>query len=277
MKRFVRGLVGLAIGILISTGAALGAFASSYHPVKGLQKVNYYTQMGANTHHNYHVYKSGGYKTSAANVTPIAVGRTWANKWVHVTREEKTVDGRWLKFTYNHKQTGWIHENGTQVKTAKRLYVPLIAQRPELPTGCEITAVTMMLQHKGVHVSKMKLAKAMPRSSNPDKGFVGSPYKASGWYVYPKGLLSTVKKYGGSAKNLTGASLATFKKYINANKTVVVWLAGVDGFPNHAVTLNGYSSKYAFYNDPWTNKRTAMSLKSFSQHRKADANRALSY
>lgn len=277
MKRLRKVLFGLVAGWVLTASIALGASASSYQQVKSVKKVDYYTQMGANTKHNYNVYRSGGYQTSSANLKPIAHGHSWANKWVHITREERTSAGRWLKFTYNHKNTGWIHEHGTRIKTTRRLFVPLIAQRPELPTGCEITAVTMMLQYKGVSVTKMQLAKAMPRSSDPNKGFVGSPYKKSGWYVYPKGLMRTVKKYGGSAKNLTGVSFSTFKKYINANKPVVVWLAGVDGFPNHAVTLNGYSTSRAYYNDPWTNRRTSISIKAFTKHHKADANRALSY
>lgn len=120
--------------------------------------------------------------------------------------------------------------------------------------------------------------KAIAKGSKwANKGFVGDPYKASGRYVYPKGLLKTVKKYGGSSKDLTGASFGTFKKYIKANKPVVVWLTNVDGFPNHAITLTGYSSTRAYYNDPWTKKRTSMKLTSFKSHRKADAYRALSY
>lgn len=260
-----------------ATSTYSSAAPTKYLPIKSLKKVSYYTQMGANNKKNYNVYKSGAAKTSAANMKAIAKGSKWANKEIHITREERTQDGLWLKFTYRGTTSGWIHEHGTNIKNSRKLYAPLIGQRPELPTGCEITAVTMMLQYKGVHVTKTQLANAMPRSSNPNKGFVGDPYKASGLYVYPKGLLKTVKKYGGSSKDLTGASFGTFKKYIKANKPVVVWLANVDGFPNHAITLTGYSSTRAYYNDPWTKKRTSMKLTSFKSHRKADAYRALSY
>jgi len=248
----------------------------AYHKVTSLKKVSYYTKINANKKHNYKVYKSGGAKSSAANMKAISTGRAYANLKVHITREEKMADGTWLKFTYNHTQTGWIHRNGT-VKTYRYLSVPLIAQRPQLPTGCEITATAMMLKFAGAKVTKMSLAKEMPRSSNPNKGFVGSPYSKSGWWIYPKGLMKTVKKHTGSAKNMTGASFNQMKTQINKGHPVVIWVAGVDGFVNHAITLSGYSSTRAYYNDPWTKKKTSMTLANLNTHRKHDAYRALSY
>lgn len=248
----------------------------TYRKVLSKQVVNYYTKIGTNQKHNYKVYKSGGAKSSAKNMKAISTGRNYANLKVHITREEKMSDGTWLKFTYKHTQTGWIHRNGT-VKSYRWLNIPLIAQRPELPTGCEITATTMMLQYAGAKVTKMSLAKEMPRSSNPNKGFVGSPYSRSGWWIYPKGLMSTVKKHLGSATNMTGASFKKMKGQINQGHPVVIWVAGVDGFVNHAITLSGYSSKRAYYNDPWTKKKTSMTLANLHNHRKHDAYRALSY
>lgn len=248
----------------------------TYRQVTGLKKVSYYTKINANRKHNYKVYKSGGAKSSAANMTAISTGRQFANRKVHITREEKMADGTWLKFTYNHTQTGWIHRNGT-VKSYRWLSVPLIAQRPQLPTGCEVTATAMMLKFAGANVSKMSLAKEMPRSSNPNKGFVGNPYSKSGWWIYPKGLMPIVKKHMGSAKNMTGASFNKMKAQINKGHPVVIWVAGVDGFVNHAITLSGYSSTRAYYNDPWTKKKTSMTLTNLHNHRKHDAYRALSY
>lgn len=247
-----------------------------YRKVLRKRTVNYYTKIGSNKKHNYKVYRTGGAKSSAKNMKAISTGRHYAKRKVHITREETMADGTWLKFTYKHTQTGWIHRNGT-VKSYRWLNVPLIAQRPELPTGCEITATTMMLKYAGAKVTKMSLAKEMPRSSNPNKGFVGSPYSRSGWWIYPKGLMKTVKKHVGSATNMTGASFKKMKTRINKGHPVVIWVAGVDGFVNHAITLSGYSSTRAYYNDPWTKKKTSMTLTNLHNHRKKDAYRALSY
>ena len=49
------------------------------------------------------------------------------------------------KTTYERR---WSRINGV------KLNVPIINQLPELPTGCEITAVTMALQCKGIRGNK---------------------------------------------------------------------------------------------------------------------------
>lgn len=246
-----------------------------YRPISKVKKVNYYTKIGPNKSYNHSVYRTGGAKSSAKNMKPYTMATTFANKTVHITREETMANGIWLRFTYK-KKVGWIHLNGT-VKTYRYLNVPLIAQRPQLPTGCEFTATAMMLKYAGAKVTKMSIAKEVPRSSNPNKGFVGNPYSRSGWWIYPKGLMKVVKRHTGSAKNMTGASFHKMKKQIDKGHPVVIWVANVDGFVNHAITLRGYSKTRAYYNDPWTNKRTSMSQKSLHTHRKHDAYRALSY
>ena len=160
---------------------------------------------------------------------------------------------------------------------AKKLNVALIAQRPELPTGCEITAVTMMLQYKGCRVTKHSLANEMPRSNNPNKGFVGNPYASSGWTIYPPALMKLVRKHAHSATNLTGVSLNTLKKQIDKKHPVTLWVAGVHGFTTHALTMTGYSPTRIYYNDPWTHQKTSMSNASFKAAWRKDGYRALSY
>lgn len=271
MQRSIKLLGALLLGLLIG-GVDVSQSAQAATPLRTVtrtKKVNYYTKIGPNKTHNYQVYRSGGAKSSAANLTPIATGRQYANKQVHITREQTMADGTWLKFTYNHKKTGWIHRNGT-VKSYRWLNVPLIGQRPQLPRGCEVTATTMMLQYAGAKVNKVRLDKALPRNSNPNKGF-------NGWVVYPKALMKLVKQNTGSAKNLTGASFKRLKQQLNAGHPVVVWIAWFDGFNTHAITLTGYGHNRAYYNDPWTKKKTSMSLKTLHKHRQQDAYRALSY
>lgn len=72
--------------------------------------------------------------------------------------------------------------------------MPLIAQRPELPNGCEITAVTMMLQYAGANVDKMQMAREMPRSSDPNYGYIGQPWDGTGITIFPPALMSLVEK-----------------------------------------------------------------------------------
>ncbi|WP_225353223.1 hypothetical protein [Secundilactobacillus paracollinoides] len=72
-----------ALTLVITTFGATpkAQAATSYYQVANLKKVDYYTKVGANTTHNYGIYTSGGYKTSAANVTAIAHGRDYAGKY----------------------------------------------------------------------------------------------------------------------------------------------------------------------------------------------------
>lgn len=153
----------------------------------------------------------------------------------------------------------------------------VISQLPELPTGCEITAVTMMLRYAGYNVNKIQLANEMPRSNNGDYGFVGNPFSYSGWWIFPTGIAPVVRYYVGHADIMTGASLQTIKNHLINGHLVVVWVANVNGFVNHALALTGFDSNNLFYNNPWTGRKESMSIGTFYQHWNADRQRAISY
>lgn len=153
----------------------------------------------------------------------------------------------------------------------------VICQNPELPTGCEMTAVTMMLRYAGVNINKFQVAAETPRSSNGDYGFVGNPYSPSGWWVFPTGIVPVVQRNLGTSQVMTGSSLQAIKDKLNIGHLVVVWMANMNGFVNHAITLTGYNNNGFFYNNPWTGQKEAMSYGEFYGHWNADAQRALSY
>ncbi len=171
----------------------------------------------------------------------------------------------------------WIDKTGkiTGIKNNANV----VCQRPEMPTGCEITAVTMMLNFAGVKVSKFQAAKIMPRSSDPNRGFIGSPYKEFplGYWVAPNGVKPVVKHYLGTAKVMTNCTLDAIKKKLIRSHLVVVWVGWFDGFSNHALTLTGYHGNTLYYNDPWTGTKRAMSVDTFLRHWALDGHRAISY
>ena len=171
----------------------------------------------------------------------------------------------------------WINRKG-KVEGIKN-YAKVISQLPEMPTGCEITAVTMMLNFAGVKVNKHQAAAIMPRSSNPNKGFIGDPYKEYplGYWVAPSGVKPVVKHYLGTAKIMTGYSLSAIRSQLLKSHLVVVWVGAFDAFSNHALTLTGYHGSRLYYNDPWTGKKSSMSEVTFRAHWSLDAYRALSY
>lgn len=195
-------------------------------------------------------------------------------------------NGHYVDFTSN----GVSINSGAQTTGLKTLYydamgnivgafnnAEVICQNPELPTGCEMTAVTMMLRYAGVNINKFQVANETPRSSNGDYGFVGNPYSVTGWWVFPTGIAPVVQRHLGTSQVMTGASLAAIQEKLNIGHLVVVWMANMNGFVNHAITLTGYNASGFFYNNPWTGRKEAMSYGEFYGHWNADAQRALSY
>lgn len=166
--------------------------------------------------------------------------------------------------------------SGLTYNGSARLNVPLIKQRPELPNGCEITAVTMMVNYAGNPVSKMKLAAEMPRHpSNPNLGYIGNP-AGDGITIFPPALMKLVNKYTGNAKNLTGLNLDALYYQLDLGHPVVTWNT-LHGFPYHALTVWGYDNNNIYYNDCWTGQKTQMTKSQFLANWNTQARRAISY
>lgn len=241
--------------------------------------VNYYTRLKVVRQHQrgYAIYKSP-YQLDA---TPVAYQSKLSGAQIHVWHHILVNHHDWVGFSSKLKGINWINAQAVDT-TTRWFYVPLISQRPQLPSGCEIVATTMMLDHAtGRYLSKTHLANMMPRSSNPYYGFVGSPYSYSGWWIEPHGLMGVVDHYThGHAMNMTGASIAAIKRQINKSRPVVVWMGSIDGFPNHGLTVYGYDAGHLYINDPWAVCRRDMSNSSVYYHRAADVLKpfgALSY
>lgn len=169
-----------------------------------------------------------------------------------------------------------VINNGNYENAAWISGVPLIAQRPELPNGCEITAVTMMLQYAGANVDKMQMAREMPRSSDPNYGYIGQPWDGTGITIFPPALMRLVEKYAGTAKNLTGQNFDAIKYQINIGHPVVTWNT-LYGFPYHALVVTGYDSNKVYYNDCWTGQTLQMGITQFINNWNTQNRRAISY
>ncbi|WP_304676141.1 GH25 family lysozyme [uncultured Lactobacillus sp.] len=227
------------------------------------------TQLPADSEVKYDAYyQAGNYvwlrQPRANGQYGYLVGRVNGQPWG--TFGKTVQDGR-KSTTYNEQgQIIAVHNDAN-----------VISQRPELPTGCEATAVAMMLQYAGHNVSKTQVANEMPRSNDGNRGFVGNPYSTSGWWVFPTGISPVVDKYIGHHEIMTGASMQRIQNKLRDGHLVVAWVANVDGFVNHTLALTGYDSKRLYYNDPWTGSKGSMSYAEFYQHWNADKQRALSY
>jgi hypothetical protein len=54
------------------------------------------------------------------------------------------------------------------LKKSAFIDAPLVLQKPEFPSGCEIVALTMMLQFYGIQITKMQLEPEMTRDPTPN-------------------------------------------------------------------------------------------------------------
>ncbi len=187
------------------------------------------------------------------------------------------------KYWYEIGHNLWVPQDYVAINDAPDMKaaawvsgVPLIAQRPELPNGCEITAVTMMLQYAGANVDKMQLAREMPRNSDPNYDYIGQPWDQTGITIFPNALMDLVEKYAGSAKDLTGVDFNDIKYQIDIGHPVVTWNT-LHGFTYHALTVTGYDDQYVYYNDCWTNQSTQMGIQQFLNNWDTQSRRAISY
>ncbi|MCC2683502.1 MAG: peptidase C39-like family protein [Paenibacillaceae bacterium] len=165
-----------------------------------------------------------------------------------------------------------------------RLSAPLILQYPELPSGCEVTTLAMLLNFSGLKIGKMDLVPIMPRDptpirlnsdgsirswGNPNTGFVGEVTgKAKGFGIFHGALLDLLKQYYPQAVDLTNKSWDEIEAQVSSGAPVIVWttinFATPDNwvvwdtpigplkttFIEHAVLLTGYDDDYVYVNDP---------------------------
>lgn len=117
---------------------------------------------------------------------------------------------------------------------------PLL-QNPELPAGCEITALTNVLNHYGYSVSKTYMADSMLNKdnssiyqygklymANPAKVFVGDP-RTPRFGCFSQPIVDAANKYLKTvnsqltAKNISGSEPCTLYHYVANDIPVLTW------------------------------------------------------
>lgn len=174
-------------------------------------------------------------------------------------------------------------EGGKYSKINNSLLVPFIQQMPELPRGCEVTSLAMLLNYAGVPVSKMELAEKIDKvpfqinglKGDMNEGFLGDMYTFDnpGLGVYVKPIYKLANQYlPDRIVDLTGKPIENL--YDMIDKGSPVWVITNSRFKNlpesefkifttkngdmkvtrkeHSVILTGYSKEYVYINDPLT-------------------------
>jgi len=178
-----------------------------------------------------------------------------------------------------------------EIKPLVILDVPIIKQLPELPRGCEVTSLAMLLQHAGLKVDKMILAKQIKRDptpyqkkhgkvyfGNPNDGFVGDMYTLNkpGLGVYHKPIKELAEQYlPNQIVDLTGSEFTELQKFLS--KGMPIWIIINSTYKKlpksafrewetptgrieityyeHSVVVTGYDNQYIYFNDPLTGQK----------------------
>ncbi len=126
----------------------------------------------------------------------------------------------------------------------------LVYQHPELPTGCESVALTMLLKYYGFELEKTTIASEyLVYSDNFVDGYVGNPFSSGGAGIYAPGLTKTANKYLNdqdttlNAKNISDSSPETLYKYIANNTPVVIWNTVYMLYNNPSGDIRTYGAK----------------------------------
>jgi len=188
----------------------------------------------------------------------------------------------------NDKEIIWTAN--ITLKNGTVLDVPLIKQLPELPRGCEVSSLAMILRYRGINADKMQLAKEVKKDltpysvtkdgkiyyGNPYEGFVGDMYDKSknGYGVYHGPIVELAKKYSGNAAiDLTGLEFEEILYMVQQGNPVWVITNGSynaldDSYFDiwhtptgivkvttrlHSVVITGFSADKIYINDPLRN------------------------
>ncbi len=224
-----------------------------------------------------------------------------------------------VAYTKNFAQAEVIHRRTNQVLWTRGMVpapnfiedVPLIEQLPELPRGCEVTALCMMLNYAGIEVDKMELAERIEKDTtpltvkngrtyygNPNVGFVGDMYdtKKNGYGVYAAPIFRLAEQYIANPIDLTGCEFDMVLAQVSSEKPVWViinttyatlpqtslqtWETASGPvqatYSEHSVLVTGFDDTYVYFNDPY-NRENAAKRENFASAWKQMGSYAVSY
>lgn len=133
---------------------------------------------------------------------------------------------------YYSEQTDFSEEKELAVSCC--ITMDCILQNPELPTGCEITALTTVLNYLGYDVTKTEMAKNYLKKDYMgrvgfDKAFIGDPTWDEGYGCFAPVIVNAAQNYLNehdmeySAWDISGKELEELFEYISSDIPVIVW------------------------------------------------------
>lgn len=118
-------------------------------------------------------------------------------------------------------------------KRSVKLNVKYLSQNPELPTGCEITSLTTVLNYYGYNVSKTEMSdkyldKTIDKIGNFWEVFVGDPRK-NGFGCYAKPIVNAANRYLDTqdsrykAVDYSGTRFENLLSLVEDGTPVIIW------------------------------------------------------
>lgn len=162
--------------------------------------------------------------------------------------------------------------------------VSTISQFPTYPTGCESTALTILLRYYGINVSVDSVVSNLSKGGylyykdnvryggNPEKQFVGDPTDPLSFGAYEGPIIEVANKFKTGIISGRGSSFDTVLGIVKQGRPVMVWttinllepyvvaswIYDATGEKmvwyahEHAVVIVGFSNKYVIVSDPYT-------------------------
>lgn len=114
-----------------------------------------------------------------------------------------------------------------------QLKVENIMQNPELPNGCEITSLTIVMNYEGYPCDKLDMSdnylpKADSLSADPDEYYLREP-RNNGFYCFAGPIVKAVNNFNEDkgtnaiATDLTGSDVSLLYDYVRKGHPLVVW------------------------------------------------------
>ena len=190
---------------------------------------------------------------------------------------------------YDRSKILW--ENAAARGVAMIENVPFLCQFPELPRGCEVTALTMLLNFKGLMVDKTFVAKDIKKSplkyDDPNNGFIGDMYSLAnhGLGAYHTPVAELARGYvPREVIDVTGCEFEDLFYYLDRGMPVwvivnsryavlpeyefVTWQTRCGPvrvtYRMHSVLVTGYDERYVYFHDPYTGAQNKQPRGSFA-------------
>lgn len=147
--------------------------------------------------------------------------------------EAKDLSSNITHNTDEEKDTSKISEKA-QKRGYYKLEISPVLQYPELPTGCEVTALTTVLNYYGSNADKSFLAeyyldKGEIGQTNPLEAFVGSPFSNEAYGCYSDVIINTAQNYIDdyglelNVKNVSKLDFPQLLNYVKGGQPVIFW------------------------------------------------------